>query len=323
MRVHFLVPDGVDDPARPSGGNHYDRRVSALLTTRMREVSRGCLGRALADLPDGEPVLVDGLLASPAADVVVPAATRLPIVVLLHMPLFTAEELAVLRACAAVVTTSDWTRRQLLGRYRLDPSAVHVARPGVDPSPLVPGSPAGDRLLCVAAVLPHKGQDVLLASLDTLGDLSWTCACVGSLDRDPAFVAALPRVGRVRFLGPRVGSELEEQYSAADLLVLPSRAETYGMVVTEALAHGLPVIASEVGGVPEALGATAAETPGLLVPAGDHGALAAALRNWLTDADLRSRLRRAARERRTELPGWADTAARIAEVVEAVNRGRG
>jgi len=101
--------------------------------------------------------------------------------------------------------------------------------------------------------------------------------------------------------------------------VLASRAETYGMVVTEALAHGLPVIATAVGGLPEALGHGATGIrPGLLVPPGDQAALTAALCDWLSDADLRQRLRRVARERRTTLSGWSATTDRISRVLAGV-----
>src|SRR6185437_4201557 len=138
-----------------------------------------------------------------------------------------------------------------------------------------------------------------LDALATAADLPWRCACVGSLDRDPAFADGVRRRARdgglgerVRFAGPRTGPELDRAYAAADLLVLASHAETYGMVLTEALARGVPVVAADVGGVSEALG-----EGGLLVPPGDPAALAAALRRWLTGAELRERLRRAARER--------------------------
>ena len=147
----------------------------------------------------------------------------------------------------------------------------------------------------------------------------------GSLDRDPAFVEQLQtrisRLGydhRVRLCGVLIGAALSHAYATADLLVAPSRAETYGMTVTEALAHGLPVIAAEVGGLPEALGATADGTrPGQLIPPGDPAALAAALGDWLGDERRRHRLRAAARQRRSTLGGWDQTTREIANALTA------
>jgi glycosyltransferase involved in cell wall biosynthesis len=146
------------------------------------------------------------------------------------------------------------------------------------------------------------------------------------LVRDPAFADGVRRrtrdngLGdRVHFTGPCSGEELARAYAAADLLVLASRAETYGMVVTEALARGLPVLATEVGGVTAALGHGEDGTrPGLLIPPGDPTALGAALRAWLEDAELRDRLRRAARERRAKLRPWAATASAVADVLAGV-----
>jgi glycosyltransferase involved in cell wall biosynthesis len=126
---------------------------------------------------------------------------------------------------------------------------------------------------------------------------------------------------RVDLPGPRTGPDLDRSYAAADLLVLPSRAETYGMVVTEALARGLPVVAAEVGGLTEALGYGAdGIRPGLLVPPEDPTALGAALRGWLGDAELRGRLRRAAWDRRDSLSGWSTTTSVIAGVLAAVSQ---
>jgi glycosyltransferase involved in cell wall biosynthesis len=143
---------------------------------------------------------------------------------------------------------------------------------------------------------------------------------VGSLDRDLAFAEQVRRAtrgnglrDRVRFAGPRTGSALDRAYAGADLLVLASRAETYGMVVTEAFARGLPVVASDVGGVREALCGA-----GVLVPPDDPGELAAALRRWLTDAGHRAEQRAAARSRRTTLAGWDRTVARMAEALEVL-----
>jgi glycosyltransferase involved in cell wall biosynthesis len=345
--VHVLVPAGIDDPARPSGGNTYDRRITGGLTTigwsvhehpvpgpwpRPDTAAFATLTRVITAIPDGAVVLIDGLIASAAPEVLVPETRRLRLVVLVHMPLgdglpgdqdASTEERAVLSAAVAVVTTSRWTRRWLLDRYALAPGQVHVAEPGVDAAALAPGTAAGGELICVAAVTPGKGHDVLLAALTTVTDLAWRCVCVGTVNRDPGFVDRLRRqahqggIGdRVAFTGTRTGLELDLVYAAADVLVLASRAETYGMVVTEALARGLPVVATAVGGLPEALGHGADRSlPGLLVPPGDPAAFAAALRCWLADTDLRQRLRHTALERRVTLSRWTATSVQISRVL--------
>lgn len=345
--VHVVVPEGIDDPGRPSGGNTYDRRICRGLASMGWSVQeRAVAGRwpcpdasaragltdVLSEVPDGNVVLIDGLIASTVPDVLVPQANRLRLVVLVHMPLGNGlsadddageREREVLEAAVATVTTSSWTRGWLLDRYALTPGSVHVAEPGVDPADLAAGTTAGGDLLCVAAVTPTKGHDVLLAALATVTDLPWRCVCVGSLDRDPAFVDGLHEQvrdsglgDRVRFVGSRTGADLDAAYSAADALVLASCAETYGMVVTEALARGLPVVTTTAGGLPEALGrGPDGIRPGLLVPPGDSGAFAAALRRWLDDVGLRGRLRHAAGERRATLLGWATTTERISRVL--------
>jgi glycosyltransferase involved in cell wall biosynthesis len=181
-------------------------------------------------------------------------------------------------------------------------------------------------LLCVAAVHPGKGHDLLFDALSALGDRAWTLTCVGSLDVDPDHVSALQTQvyarsweRRVIFTGPLSGRALAAAYGAADLLVLASRSESYGMVVVEALAHGLPVVATAVGGVPEALGhAPIGAQPGMLVPPEDPGALARALRAWLDDPGLRERLDRAASGRRPGLRRWEQTAEDLGGVLERV-----
>jgi glycosyltransferase involved in cell wall biosynthesis len=341
--VHFVVPAGIDDPARPSGGNAYDRRIADGLgaagwAVRVHEVpgswpcpdarSLGALAAAVARVPDGALVLVDGLVASPAPEVLATEASRVRLAVLVHMPLADSREGMVLSAAACVITTSAWARRALLELYSLPADRVHVARPGVDPAELAPGTETAGALLSVGAVIPGKGHDLLLDALAPLAGLRWQCRCVGTLERDPAFVERLRRrvvergIGdRVRFPGAQAERELARSYEAADVLVVPSRAETYGMVVAEALARGLPVIAAEVGGVPEALGQAADGTrPGLLVRPGDPAALREALRAWLEDDDLRTRLRVAARERRASLAGWSATTSAVAGVLEAAAR---
>jgi glycosyltransferase involved in cell wall biosynthesis len=345
--VHVVVPEWVDDPRRPSGGNTYDLRLCESLggagwSVRLHRVAepgsdgdvRAC--RALADalepVPDDSVVLVDGLVATEVPEVLVPASRRLRLVVLLHMPAglrdgadaVREEERAALAAAASVITPSRWCRRWVLEAYGLDPEVVHVVPPGVDPAEPAAPSGTGAHLLCVGPVSYAKGHDLLLGALERLTALTWACVCAGDLTRAPDDVAMLRRRaerlgGRVSFVGPLSRPAIDAAYAEADLVVLPSRAETYGMVVTEALARGLPVVATEVGGVPEALGVLPdGRRPGLLVPGDDVAALAAALRRWLTDRGWRDGLRRSALEARWWLPGWAGTAERVAAVLAEV-----
>ena len=154
MRVHVVVPEGFDDPGQPTGGNIYDRRVCAglaeagwdvLVTTVAWPVpgssARADLAGIVSAIPDGETVLIDGIIASPAAAQLLPHTGRMRMTVLLHMPLATApdtrddagaqrSERVVLRAAAGVVVTSEWTRQQVLTRYAVPAQRVHVARPG-------------------------------------------------------------------------------------------------------------------------------------------------------------------------------------------------
>jgi glycosyltransferase involved in cell wall biosynthesis len=349
VRVHVVVPEGFDHPGQPTGGNIYDRRVCAGLAEVGWEVrvatvaaawpvpgsgARADLARIVSAIPDGETVLIDGLIASPTAAQLLPHTGRIRMTVLLHMPLATAvdirhdasaerSERAVLRAATGVVVTSEWTCRQVLTRYAIPACRVHVARPGVDPV-AAPARPVRGHLICVGVLGPHKGQDLLVEALAYLADRDWHCVLAGSLDRAPGFVEQLrtriTRLGydhRVRLSGVLTGAALSHAYTTADLLVAPSRSETYGMTVTEALAHGLPVIAAAVGGLPEALGCTADGTrPGQLIPPGDPVVLAAALAEWLGDERHRDRLRAAARQRQSTLRGWEQTTQDIANALK-------
>jgi glycosyltransferase involved in cell wall biosynthesis len=350
VRVHVVVPEGFDDPGRPTGGNIYDRRVCRGLAEAGWEVlvatvagpwpvpdsrARADLAGVVSAIPDGEIALIDGLIASPAAAQLLPHAGRIRVTVLLHMPLATAldarhdagaqrSERAVLRAAAGVVVTSEWTRQQVLTRYAIPACQVHVARPGVD-RVATAARPVRGQLVCVGTLGRHKGQDLLVDALAELADLDWQCVLAGSLDRDPAFAghlqARITQIGyghRIRLPGVLTGAALSHAYATADVFVAPSRSESYGMAVTEALAHGVPVIAAAVGGLPEALGSsTDGSRPGQLIPSGDPAALAAAIRDWLGDERHRHRLRAAARQRRSNLPGWEQTTQEMASALTA------
>ncbi|RMB79790.1 glycosyltransferase family 4 protein [Streptomyces shenzhenensis] len=350
--LHFVMPGGVDDPAAPSGGNAYDRRLCLDLPgfgwqvtrhavdgtwPRPGAAARDQLARTLRELPDGSVVLLDGLVACAVPETVVPEAERLRLAVLVHLPLgdetgldpsvaadLDARERAVLRAVPAVIATSDWAVRRLVSHHGLAPERVHIATPGADIAPLAVGTDGLSNLLCVASVTPRKGQHRLVEALAAVRDLPWNCVCVGGLGHDPEYVTHLRSLiarhgltGRLHLAGPRSGADLDASYAAADLMVLTSYAETYGMAVTEALARGIPVLATDVGGLPEALGrAPDGGVPGILVPPEDPAALAAELRGWFGEADVRRRLKAAARGRRAALDGWATTARSLAGVLQ-------
>ncbi len=341
-RVHIVMPAGVRDPARPSGGNVYDVRVCAGLAGRgwsvtehevvgawphPDDVALSALGGVLESVADGDTVLVDGLVGSAAPETLAGQTDRLRIVLLMHMPLNDGRERQALAAVDIVVVTSAWTRDWLLDTYRLDPERVRVAVPGADPAPLAQASEDGRRLLVVGPVSVGKGHDTLVAALQRLVDVDWELDCIGALDIDPgtaeSVVAWAERSGgRVRVHGPMGGPRLEAMYESADLLVHPSRAETYGMVLSEALARGIPVVTSDVGGTRDALGMAdrvgGAGVPGLLVAPGDVDALTASLRVWLTDAGARRRARAAAQERRGDLPSWDATVGAVHEALHSI-----
>jgi Glycosyltransferase len=346
----FVLPGDVADATASSGGNSYDLRMSQALRPVVHAVDGGWplagpaardeLDRTLRDLPDGTTVLLDGLVACGVPEIVVPQAQRLRVAVLVHMPLvdetgrdrqvaadLDEKERRTLHAAHAIIVTSEWSAARLVGHHDLPVDRVHVVPPGVDPAPIAPGT--GARLLCVAAVTPHKAQDVLARALAQLTDLEWTCHCVGPLARNPEYVEQLRELiernglaGRMVLTGPKTGDDLAAAYAEADLAVLPSRGETYGMVITEALARGLPVLVTAANAGPDTLGqAPDGTVPGMLVSPGDPADLAVALRRFLTEPDFWQRLRASALARRDTLTGWDTTAARLARVLGELEKG--
>ena len=372
--VHVVVPEGVADPSRPSGGNTYGRRVCAALDARGWSVvvheapgqwphanpaAHLALGRTLAQLSDDALVLLDGLVASSVPHVLAPEQRRLRQVVVVHLPLGVsvgggmaagspeagrtpaetpgvtpgeavrrADEGAVLRGARAVIATSAWTAQWLRTAYALEHGSVHLVPPGADSAPLAGASRSGERLICVGALTAIKGHDVLVEALALDADLDWSCRLVGSPRIEPVFVEALHARARaagvdhrLEFTGPVAPERMSAVYADADLLLVPSRMETFGMAAIEALARGIPVLGSAVGGLPEAVGESpSGDRPGLLTPPGNPALLARELRRWLSDADLRRQLRAAARGRSATIGDWSATADRLARVLTGVSR---
>lgn len=327
--LHVVWPEAVDDPRRPSGGNVYDRELGVALAEQGVRVHEH---PDLRGIPDGSDVLVDGLVGLADPESIARERERLRILLLVHLPRTLAHpddptvaehEARALASATGVVTTSSWTRRWLLNRYPLSPALVRVAAPGATPAPPADAEPLGRRLLCVGPLTGAKGQDVLVEALAGLRRPGWSCQLVGATDLDPPFTRRLQaRIAssgiqdRVRLTGALSRAAMSATYDATDLLVVPSRLETFGMVITEALARGIPVVAADTGGVPEALADGPLGRPGVLVRSEDPPALQVALTRWLADDDHRRRLRSAARVRAEVLPRWSLTAE---SVIAAVN----
>jgi glycosyltransferase involved in cell wall biosynthesis len=333
-RLTLVVPPDLD---APTGGNRYDdavaRALAGLDVTVERRPAAGSWPVAtpadrehLAGLLTGPgAVLADGLVACGAPDAVAAAvAAGTSVHVLVHLPLALESTLAAgerealdalerksLAVATGVVATSRWAADDLRRRHAL--GRVAVAAPGTDAAPAATGS-APPRLLQLATVTRRKDQLGVVEALALVRDLAWTADLTGMLDADPAYTdqvrAAIAAHGlgdRVRLTGPLAGEALDAAWDATDLLLLPSRAETWGMAVTEGLARGVAAVVGHGTGAEEALGrAPDGTVPGAAVPPGDPVALAAAVRDLLGPG--RERAVTAARARRDTLRSWRDTA---------------
>jgi glycosyltransferase involved in cell wall biosynthesis len=343
----FAVPG---DLATPTGGYAYDRRMIAELRElgwRPHALNLGdgfphpsALTRAaakahLADVPKGRPIVIDGLAFGVLPDAAEELQATHPLIALVHHPLaletgLTADKAAGLReserralSCTrGVVANSTATARALVADYDVPPERITIAPPGTDRVRIVPrGQSASARLLAVGAVVPRKGYDVLIDALAQLLDLPWQLTIAGDCSRDPATTAQL-RAGIVRHrLEPRVkiegavGAErLSELYAASDLFVLPSRYEGFGMAYAEAIAHGLPVIGTTAGAIPDTVPASAS----VLIPPDDVSAVAAALRRLIENPGERARLAAGARAAADELPTWRASAELFSQAIGRV-----
>ena len=290
--------------------------------------------RVLAAIPDRATVLIDGLAFGAMPAEVEREASRLRIVALIHLPLaaevgigedeaarLEAGERRAMAAASRVIVTGKATRTALAG-HGVAPDLIAVVEPGTERAPLARGSRQGPlQLLCVATLNPGKGHDILLRALAALPHDNWHLTCAGSLDRHPTTVQQLRETlradglnARVSFVGDLDAPALAGCYDRADLFVLATRHETYGMAVAEALARGLPVVSTETGAIPELVG----DEAGLLVPVGDTTALTSALSQVLSDRQLLARLAEGARRVRDRLPTWADAAGRMAAALDRV-----
>ena len=345
--IAFAVPG---DLATPTGGYAYDRRMIAELERLGWQIDIVNLGDGfpwpggevrktalalLAAVPAGCAIVIDGLALGVLPDAAEQLRSRNPLIALVHHPLametgltaqqsdeFRASERAALANASHVIVTSQLTARQLAADYGVPANSITIARPGNDPVPMTQGSHDGIvRLLSVGAVVRRKGFDVLVAALATLTDLPWRLTIAGDRGRDSKTAAQLDadiarhKVGdRIEVLGAVSSERLAALYAVSDLFVLASRYEGYGMAYAEAIAHGLPVIGTTAGAIPDTVPADAA----VLVAPDDGVALAAALRRTIENPEQRRRLAAAARQAASRLPTWQDSAKLFSRALEAI-----
>ena len=347
--LSVLVPGSI---ATRTGGYEYDRRIVEGLRERgwnvdVRELDSSFpfptddaseqAARVLAAIADGATVLVDGLAFGAMPDLAEAHASRLTLVALVHHPLaketgldavvreaLVASERRALASVRGVVVTSERTAAGL-AEYGVHRDRVTVVEPGTDPAPLARGSGGPEvSLLSLATVTPRKGYDVLVSALARLRHLQWRLVCLGSLDRDPEYarqvrslVDAARLADRVVFGGEADADAVREAYDRADLFVLPTRYEGYGMVVAEALAHGLPVIATATGAIP----ALVVDGSGVVVEPEDVEALTRALEQAIGVPRALADMAAGARLVRERLPTWSAASGRMADALTRLASG--
>ena len=345
-RLYFALPGPLE---QRSGGTIYDRKVIEALREDgwwvevlewpstfpfPSEDQRVEVAESLASLPDNALVVIDGLALGALPGLARREKERLRLVALVHHPLaletglspmmaatFAMEEQDALTSVRAVIVTSETTAAILEGAFGAPGELITVAHPGVDK----PNAPRGERrpgpvrIFVMGSITPRKAHHVLIEALARIEDLDWTCVIAGSLEREPEVAEALfdqiAMLGlgeRVTLVGEVDAEQAEALYADADIFALASVYEGYGMVFAEAQAHGLPIVATTGGAIPEAVG----EGAGLLVPPDDAEAFAEALAVLITDPQKRAALAEGARQAGAQFPGWADTAAIIGAALE-------
>jgi len=333
--ITFIVPGALD---QLTGGYLFDRRLVEGLRRAGRAVTvhelpgtfpeadataRDAAAAVLAGLADNAAAVIDGLALPAFIDCLTPeAAARLKLVGFVHHPLaletglaaetgarFAAVEMRLLPLLAGVMCPSAITA-WAVEDYGVPRGRVAITPPGTD-KPATPPRRAPREgplhLLSIGSLTPRKGHLLLIGALAALADRAWRLRCIGSLTRDPQTTAAVERAIAAHGLGERVElagewppERVGTAYAEADVFVLASYHEGYGMAFAEALAYGLPVVGTTAGAIPETVPATAS----LLVPPGDRDALATALRLLLDNAALRARLAAGAAAAGAALPDW-------------------
>ena len=294
----------------------------------------------LANVDPNHTLVIDGLALGALGPYAKAIRAKRPFVALVHHPLALESGIEADLACALheseqaalkyadhIIVTSRVTQQTLIEQFNVPALKISVVEPGVDhPAHLLsnpftqrlPQDPV--RLLSVGALVARKGFDVLIKALGTLAELDWQLTIVGDQERSPACTSEINHLirhfnitSKVKLVGALATHLLAQQYEQADLFVLASRYEGYGMAYTEALAWGLPVVGTDGGAAAQTLATPAAK----IVPVDDADTLAATLRTLISDHDLRQTMRQAAREHAQQLPNWQASGLKFAHAISA------
>jgi len=287
----------------------------------------------LRGVPAHVPLVIDGLAYGVLPDIAQRLRHSHCLIALVHHPLaletglraeqsaaLHASEESALGAARHVIASSATTKELLVSDFNVPAERVSVVSPGTDAcASYVERNNKCVRLLAVGSVVPRKGYDLLVAALARVRDLAWTLVIAGDCSRSPETVRGLEGELARLDLGERVvlrGAVSPEAvaalYDSSDIFVLPSRYEGYGMAYAEAITHGLPVIGTAAGAVPESV----PENAGILIPVDDVDALACALRRLIQDPAEREKF--AAGARASRFPSWREQARKFAEILESV-----
>jgi D-inositol-3-phosphate glycosyltransferase len=235
-------------------------------------------------------------------------------------------EVAVIGCCDAICASSPVEAEQLVELYEASPERIELVPPGVDHAFFSPGDRAGARaalglderptLLFVGRIQPLKGLSIAVQALHELRTPDARLVVVGGpsgtegpaeLERVRRTVRDLGLDDRVTFVEPQEHHRLSTYYRAADVVVVPSRSESFGLVALEAAACGIPVVAAAVGGLCSLVedGVT-----GHLVDAREPIEYARRIDHLLADADRAAVMGRAAADRADRF-AWSTTAGRL------------
>lgn len=304
---HLELPDSFPDPTKDD--------MEATLA-------------ALRQIPSNQPIILDGLVFG-SIDPEGLSHVNAPVIAMIHHPLgletglasdraaeLCANEKAALEFADHVIVPSPHTARILEQQFAADPKHMSIAPPGFM-RPTVRKTPTTPpMILSVGLLAERKGHDILLDALSQIKDLQWQAVIVGKAhSADVAYnlasqSARLGLTDRVVFAGEVNAQALESYYNSAYMFALATRYEGYGMVLSEAMQFGLPIVSCAVGAVPETVG-----DAGILTPADDPTRFAHALREMLEDPKTGLEYSERSKARARSLPTWTETARVFEKVV--------